>query len=165
MDERGNMVYHPQQQLLYAGPEEEEAWPSGLPWRRHLCRGYRHLQRPACAGQPWRVVGVSYIDETVNESFWQMARIAVATAVLDPAGRAHRRAGCCPVRCPARCSSSKPPWSSLSRTPTTLPVPVRCGGTREVQNAVGFLRTHGGPHPAADDHRARGGSRRCARPS
>ena len=31
---------------------------------------------------PWRVVGVSYIDETVNESFWQMVRIAVATAAL-----------------------------------------------------------------------------------
>ena len=30
----------------------------------------------------WRVVGVSYIDETVNESVWQMARITVGTAVL-----------------------------------------------------------------------------------
>ena len=38
MDERGNMVYHPQQQLLYAGLKKEEAG--------------RHLQRPARAGQP-----------------------------------------------------------------------------------------------------------------
>ena len=82
MDERGNMVYHPQQQLLYAGLKKEEAG-------RLACLGdgtyvedtviYSGQRVP---GSPWRVVGVSYIDETVNESFWQMARIAVATAVL-----------------------------------------------------------------------------------
>ncbi|WP_302492545.1 sensor histidine kinase [uncultured Gemmiger sp.] len=82
MDERGNMVYHPQQQLLYAGLKKEEAG-------RLACLGdgtyvedtvIYSVQR--VPGSPWRVVGVSYIDETVNESFWQMARIAVATAVL-----------------------------------------------------------------------------------
>ena len=82
MDERGNMVYHPQQQLLYAGLKKEEAG-------RLACLGdgtyvedtviYSVKRVP---GSPWRVVGVSYIDETVNESFWQMVRIAVATAAL-----------------------------------------------------------------------------------
>ena len=33
-------------------------------------------------GSTWRVVGVSYIDETVNESFRQMVRITVITAGL-----------------------------------------------------------------------------------
>ena len=33
-------------------------------------------------GSAWRVVGVSYIDETVNESFRQMVRITVITAGL-----------------------------------------------------------------------------------
>lgn len=82
MDERGNMVYHPQQQLLYAGLKKEEAG-------RLACLGdgtyvedtvIYSVQR--VPGSPWRVVGVSYIDETVNESFWQMVNIAVATAIL-----------------------------------------------------------------------------------
>lgn len=82
MDERGNMVYHPQQQLLYAGLKKEEAG-------RLACIGdgtyvedtviYSVKRVP---GSPWRVVGVSYVDETVNESFWQMFRVAVATAAL-----------------------------------------------------------------------------------
>ena len=69
MDERGNMVYHPQQQLLYAGLKKEEAG-------RLACLGdgtyvedtvIYSVQR--VPGSTWRVVGVSYIDETVNESF------------------------------------------------------------------------------------------------
>lgn len=82
MDERGNMVYHPQQQLLYAGLKKEEAG-------RLACLGdgtyvedtvIYSVQR--VPGSPWRVVGVSYIDETVNESFRQMVRITVITAGL-----------------------------------------------------------------------------------
>ena len=82
MDERGNMVYHPQQQLLYAGLKKEEAG-------RLACLGdgtyvedtviYTTQKVP---NSTWRVVGVSYIDETVNESFWQMTRIILVAAVV-----------------------------------------------------------------------------------
>ena len=33
-------------------------------------------------GSTWRVVGVSYIDETVNESFWQMTRVILYAGAL-----------------------------------------------------------------------------------
>ena len=82
MDERGNMVYHPQQQLLYAGLKKEEAG-------RLACLGdgtyvedtiiYTTQKVP---GSTWRVVGVSYIDETVNESFWQMTRVILYAGAL-----------------------------------------------------------------------------------
>ncbi len=120
MDERGNMVYHPQQQLLYAGLKKEEAG-------RLACLGdgtyveetvIYSVQR--VPGSTWRVVGVSYIDETVNESFRQMVRITVITAGL--VFLAALVAGWVLSRLlSARCSSSKQPWSSFSRTPTTSP--------------------------------------------
>lgn len=82
MDAQGNMVYHPQQQLLYAGIKSEEAA------RLASLKDGTYVEDTviySIQGVPdssWRVVGVSYIDETVNQSFWQMARITVGTAAL-----------------------------------------------------------------------------------
>lgn len=82
MDNLGNMVYHPQQQLLYAGIKGEEtsrlaALKSGTYVEDTVIYSVQDVPN-----SNWRVVGVSYIDETVNESVWQMARITVGTAVL-----------------------------------------------------------------------------------
>ena len=82
MDDQGNMVYHPQQQLLYAGIKTEEAerlaaQPDGTYVEDTVIYSVQDV--PA---SNWRVVGVSYIDETVNESFWQMARITLGSAAL-----------------------------------------------------------------------------------
>ena len=82
MDDQGNMVYHPQQQLLYAGIKQEDTARLAT-----LAEGTYVEDTIICSIQDvpdsaWRVVGVSFIDETVNESFWQMARIALATAAL-----------------------------------------------------------------------------------
>lgn len=82
MDNLGNMAYHPQQQLLYAGIKGEEtsrlaALKSGTYVEDTVIYSVQDVP-----DSNWRVVGVSYIDETVNESVWQMARITVGTAVL-----------------------------------------------------------------------------------
>lgn len=82
MDNLGNMVYHPQQQLLYAGIKGEETsrlatLKSGTYVEDTVIYSVQDVP-----DSNWRVVGVSYIDETVNESVWQMARITVGTAVL-----------------------------------------------------------------------------------
>ena len=82
MDERGNMVYHPQQQLLYAGLKKEEAGRLACLSDGTYVADTVIYSVQRVPNSPWRVVGVSYIDETVNESFWQMVRIAVATAAL-----------------------------------------------------------------------------------
>ena len=82
MDDQGNMVYHPQQQLLYAGIKQEDTARLAT-----LAEGTYVEDTIICSIQDvpdsaWRVVGVSFIDETVNESLGQMARIALATAAL-----------------------------------------------------------------------------------
>ena len=82
MDEHGNMVYHPQQQLLYAGIKTEEAARlSGLENGTYVEDTIIYSIQDV-PGSNWRVVGVSYIDETVNASVWQMARITLGTAAL-----------------------------------------------------------------------------------
>lgn len=82
MDEHGNMVYHPQQQLLYAGIKTEEAARlAGLADGTYVEDTVIYSIQDV-PGSNWRVVGVSYIDETVNESVWQMARITLGTATL-----------------------------------------------------------------------------------
>lgn len=82
MDEHGNMVYHPQQQLLYAGIKTEEAARlAGVADGTYVEDTVIYSIQDV-PGSNWRVVGVSYIDETVNESVWQMARITLGTAAL-----------------------------------------------------------------------------------
>ncbi|WP_346668457.1 sensor histidine kinase [uncultured Subdoligranulum sp.] len=82
MDEDGNMVYHPQQQLLYAGIKSEEVarlaeLADGTYVEDTIIYSLQNVP-----DSNWRVVGVSYIDETVNQSFWQMVRITVASSLL-----------------------------------------------------------------------------------
>lgn len=82
MDDQGNMVYHPQQQLLYAGIKTEEAErlaarPSGTYVEDTVIYSVQDVPE-----SDWRVVGVSYIDETVNESFDQMVRITLNSSAL-----------------------------------------------------------------------------------
>lgn len=82
MDAQGNMVYHPQQQLLYAGIKSEEAARLASLKDGTYVEDTVIYSIQDVPDSSWRVVGVSYIDETVNQSFWQMARITMGTAAL-----------------------------------------------------------------------------------
>lgn len=82
MDEQGNMVYHPQQQLLYAGIKQEETTRLATLADGTYVEDTMIYSIQWVPDSNWRVVGVSYIDETVNESFWQMVRITLGTAAM-----------------------------------------------------------------------------------
>jgi len=82
MDEQGNMVYHPQQQLLYAGIKQEETNRLATLADGTYVEDTVIYSIQWVPDSNWRVVGVSYIDETVNESFWQMVRITLGTAAM-----------------------------------------------------------------------------------
>ncbi len=80
MDKEGNIVYHPQQQLLYAGLKSENT--SALAALED--GGYADDTVIYCitsvAGSDWRIVGVSYVDELVNRNVHEMIRLSFLLA-------------------------------------------------------------------------------------
>lgn len=81
MDESG-ILYHPQQQLIYSQLKSEDtdtlaALPDGTYSESNVIYVLQTVE-----GSPWRVVGVSYVDELVTsnlwENFWLLALAAVA---------------------------------------------------------------------------------------
>ena len=75
MDQDGNMVYHPQQQLIFSGLKEEN-----LELLKDRPDGYLEqsdviytIQTMADSG--WRVVGVSYVDELITKKVQNVVAI------------------------------------------------------------------------------------------
>lgn len=82
MDDAGNIIYHPQQQLLYAGLKSE-----GTEALAALEDGaYADdtvIYSVASVGESgWRAVGVSYVDELVNRNVNDMIRLSLWLAVV-----------------------------------------------------------------------------------
>lgn len=82
MDTAGNIVYHPQQQLIYAGLKSEDtvrlaAMADGT-WEE----GDVIYSLQTVADGPWRVVGISYVDELVNENVSRQVGSLVGIALL-----------------------------------------------------------------------------------
>lgn len=80
MDEEGNIVYHPQQQLIYSGLKSEDTarlaqMPDGTWAEETVIYSITGIE-----DSTWRVVGVSYVDELVNLSVKTMLRICLAVA-------------------------------------------------------------------------------------
>ena len=82
MDQTGGIVYHPQQQLLYAGLKAEDtASLAGLADGSYADDTVIYCIT-SVEGSDWRVVGVSYVDELVNRNVWEMLRLSVLLAAV-----------------------------------------------------------------------------------
>lgn len=80
MDTEGNIIYHPQQQLLYSGLKSEETTrlktlPDGS-YVEDTCIYSLH----SVGRSGWRVVGVSYVDEVVGRSVNRAMQLALLLA-------------------------------------------------------------------------------------
>ena len=76
MDKEGNIVYHPQQQLLYAGLKSEDTTALAALTDGSYADDTVIYSVTSVAGSDWRVVGVSYVDELVNRSVSEMIRLS-----------------------------------------------------------------------------------------
>lgn len=84
MDGGGNIIYHPQQQLIYSGLKNEDTselvtMSDGSYVGDNVIYSLRSVE-----GSQWRVVGVSYVNELVNTNVAAMGKIlaVIVAAVL-----------------------------------------------------------------------------------
>ena len=82
MDDEGNIIYHPQQQLIYSGLKEEDtAALAGL-----SDGVYDDDTVITCVNSVgdsgWRVVGVSYVDELVDRNMAEMLQLSCVLGAL-----------------------------------------------------------------------------------
>ena len=81
MDQSGGILYHPQQQLIYSRLKEENtaalaARSDGVYSESNVIYAIKTVE-----GSPWRVVGVSYVDELVTSNVGEVTRILVLSAL------------------------------------------------------------------------------------
>ena len=82
LDTDGNIVYHPQQQLLYSNLKTENVeLISALTDGSHV-EGRVIYTLQTLANAPWRVVGVSYVEDVILESLGELVRILAVAALL-----------------------------------------------------------------------------------
>ena len=82
MDDSGNIIYHPQQQLLYAGLKSEDTEALAA-LEDGAYADDTVIYSVASVGESgWRAVGVSYVDELVNRNVNDMIRLSLWLAVV-----------------------------------------------------------------------------------
>ena len=82
MDDAGNIIYHPQQQLLYAGLKSEDTEALAA-LEAGAYADDTVIYSVASVGESgWRAVGVSYVDELVNRNVNDMIRLSLWLAVV-----------------------------------------------------------------------------------
>ena len=82
LDDAGNLVYHPQQQLIYSGLKSEDtAALAGLDDGVYD-NGTVITCVNSVGDSGWRVVGVSYVDELVDRNMAEMLQLSCALGAL-----------------------------------------------------------------------------------
>ena len=76
MDRDGTIVYHPQQQLLYAGLKSEDTSRLAALADGAYADDTVIYALDSVADGAWRVVGVSYVDELVDQNVKEMLRLS-----------------------------------------------------------------------------------------
>lgn len=82
MDDAGNIIYHPQQQLIYAGLKSEDTEALAA-LEDGAYADDTVIYSVASVGESgWRAVGVSYVDELVNRNVNDMIRLSLWLSVV-----------------------------------------------------------------------------------
>jgi len=82
MDREGDIIYHPQQQLLYAGLKSEDTAALAALEDGSYADDTVIYCLTSIEDSGWRVVGVSYVDELVNRNVKEMIRLSFWLAAL-----------------------------------------------------------------------------------
>ena len=82
MDSAGNIVYHPQQQLIYSDLKSENiallaSLSDGTYVEENVIYSVNTLNESG-----WRVVGVSFVQELITDSLWELGRILILVALV-----------------------------------------------------------------------------------
>ena len=83
MDADGNIIYHPQQQLIYSDLKEENTeLIAALPDGTHVEGNVIYSVQTLTNGK-WKVVGVSFVQELITDAYYELVRILLlSTAVI-----------------------------------------------------------------------------------
>ncbi len=82
MDGSGNIVYHPQQQLIYSGLKEENTKELANLEDGHYTKSNVMYTMYTVENCDWRVVGVSYVDELITSKVTNMIQIVAVLLVV-----------------------------------------------------------------------------------
>lgn len=82
MDRDGNIVYHPQQQLLYSGLKSENTTALAALEDGSYADDTVIYCLTTVESSDWRVVGISYVDELVNRNVREMLWLSVWLTVV-----------------------------------------------------------------------------------
>ena len=81
MDGDGNIIYHPQQQLIYAGLKNENEEICALEDGSHLSDGVIYTVK-TLDNCNWKIIGVTFLDETVNTRVNTMIIVSVLILLM-----------------------------------------------------------------------------------